>query len=328
MSAEPSRRQPYSNDLRWRIVYQRLGMNLTFSKIAANLNIAQSTACRIFSRFKITGSVSATATPKRKQYLRVLDERGEMFVIGLILDKPSLYLEEICHHVHDVLGVTISTPSICRLLSSYGFTRKRIRREAIQRSDTLRGAFMAHMLMFTSDKYVFIDECGSDARDHIRNFGYALRGCRPTVRRMMSRGKRVNAIAAISNDGVLAVEYTTSTVDQEVFFDFVRSTLIPNMMPFDGINSRSIAVMDNLSVHHVRVIVELFTNANILVQFLPPYSPDLNPIEETFSYIKSYLKKHEAILQCVPNPINIISAAFDSITALQCQSWISHSGYE
>jgi len=86
-------------------------------------------------------------------------------------------------------------------------------------------------------------------------------------------------------------------------------------------------IMENLSVHHVRKVLDLVHQAGILVMFLPPYSPDVNPMEEAFSYIKSYLRKHDELLRAVPNPQDIIRLAFYSITAKPCQSWIYHSGY-
>ena len=64
-------------------------------------------------------------------------------------------------------------------------------------------------------------------------------------------------------------------------------------MPFDGTNPRSIVILDNASIHHCDGVVELIESAGALVIFLPPYSPDLNPIEETFASIKSYLRTHE-----------------------------------
>ena len=63
------------------------------------------------------------------------------------------------------------------------------------------------------------------------------------------------------------------------------------------------------------------------VIYLPPYSPDLNPIEEAFSYIKYYLKEHDEVLQLVRNPINVLQAAFDSITSEKSKGWIAHCGY-
>ena len=111
------------------------------------------------------------------------------------------------------------------------------------------------------------------------------------------------------------------------FFDFLRGSLIPNMMPFDSQNPTSILVMDNCSVHHVQEVQDLIRQSGILLSFLPAYSPDLNPAEEAFSYVKGYLRKHDALLQCGVNICDIIRAGFDSITATQCQSWITHSGY-
>ena len=61
------------------------------------------------------------------------------------------------------------------------------------------------------------------------------------------------------------------------------------MNSFDGSSPNSIIIMDNCKIHHVADVIELFQSVGILVLFLPPYSPDFNPIEETFSYVKYYL---------------------------------------
>ena len=74
------------------------------------------------------------------------------------------------------------------------------------------------------------------------------------------------------------------------FYNFVRGSLIPNMNPFDGSSPKSIVVMDNCSIHHVQEVANLFQSTGILVMFLPPYSPDYNPVEEAFSFVKYYLK--------------------------------------
>ena len=88
------------------------------------------------------------------------------------------------------------------------------------------------------------------------------------------------------------------------------------MNPFDGSSSQSIAVMDNpCAVHHVPIVQDLFTYAGILLLWLPPYSSDLNPIEEAFSSVKAYLKQHHDILQLTSvDPVPIIHVAFHQIT--------------
>ena len=57
------------------------------------------------------------------------------------------------------------------------------------------------------------------------------------------------------------------------------------------------------------------------------HTPDYNPIEEIFSYIKYYLKEHDEILQAMDDPVPLIEAAFDNITSEQCNGWINDSGY-
>ena len=74
-------------------------------------------------------------------------------------------------------------------------------------------------------------------------------------------------------------------------------------------------------------MILLPTGLGIVTMFLPPYSPDLNPVEELFSYVKYYLKEHDELLQAVSNPKPIIEAAFSSVTADDCLGWIQHSGY-
>lgn len=68
------------------------------------------------------------------------------------------------------------------------------------------------------------------------------------------------------------------------------------MQPFEGTSPKSVLVLDNCSVHHFSGAIDLLREAGILVVFLPPYSPDLNPAEELFSAVKYYLKEHNEIL--------------------------------
>jgi transposase len=326
MSAEPARKKAYSVDVRWRVVYQRIGMALPFYKIAKNLSIATSTAHRLFQKFASSGDVRAVQRSCRPE-LRALDEHSELIIIGLILESPTLYLDEVVQEVKEITSLTVSPPTICRLFKRYGFTRKRVRQIASQRCYPLRGAYMAHCTLFRRDMFVWIDEAGSDARDHIRRFGYALRGMTPASHRLLVRGKRVNAIAALTSSGLLAVDLVIGTVSGLEFFDFLRGTLIPNMMTYNGTNAHSIVIMDNCSVHHIAEVRDLLQQAGILVLFLPPYSPDFNPAEEAFSYVKGYLKKHDQLLQSGAPLSTVVQAAFNSITEDQCNAWITDSGY-
>ena len=145
---------------------------------------------------------------------------------------------------------------------------------------------------------------------------------------MFRRGTRISTIAAISTSGLVGYELHTGSICGEEFHNFVRGTLIPEMNPYDGEADNSILVMDNCSIHHVGEIIEQLRSAGILVIFLPPYSLDFNPIEQTFSYLKQYLQEHEHIIQAANNVKDIIKSAFDSITAEYCMKWITNCGYQ
>jgi transposase len=106
-------------------------------------------------------------------------------------------------------------------------------------------------------------------------------------------GRKVNVIAAMTSEGM---EITTGSVNRDRFFYFVRGSLIPMMKPLDRHSPHSVLILDNCSVHQVREVTQLLTQEGIVVLFPPPHSPDLNPIEEAFSCVKAYLRKHDELL--------------------------------
>ena len=126
-------------------------------------------------------------------------------------------------------------------------------------------------------------------------------------------------------NGILDFSVTTNKMGNTFTILFVDA-FIPNMLPFDGTNSTSVVVIDNCFIHHVEEVKLLLEEAVILVVYLPPYSPDLNPIEEAFSSVKSFLKEHEDLLTCIV--LNeLIKSAFSNITKEKCDGWISNCNY-
>ena len=141
-SAEPGRKAPYSPDLRWRVVWQRIAFEFSFRKIAENLSIAPSTARAIFKMFEETGDVVAKTQPKRED-TRCLDTHHEVFVIALVMECPSMYLHEMCKAIEVATRVCVSEATVCRILRKNGLTRKKIRTVAVERRAEYRASFMA-----------------------------------------------------------------------------------------------------------------------------------------------------------------------------------------
>ena len=165
--------------------------------------------------------------------------------MSLIMENPCLYLQEMCRQMEEATGIQVSGSTVYRVLRKNGFTRKKVQTIAKQRSVQYRSIFRARVLQFTPNHFVWVDETGSDARNHIRKYGYAMRGITPVYHRLLARGGRISAITAISSEGLVGVDLTYGTINGDIFADFVRGTLIPEMEPFDGTAKKSIVIMDN-----------------------------------------------------------------------------------
>ena len=144
--------------------------------------------------------------------------------------------------------------------------------------------------------------------------------------RLLANGKHYSAIGIMTTTLFLDCYVVEGTVDGDVFYHFVQSSLLPQLMPFNGTNPNSV-IMDNCSIHHLYDVIKLIHSVSALVLFLPPYSPDLMPIEEYFSMVKHFLRLHEAVAQSVQEIKLLITAAFASVTPSDCLGWSHDYGY-
>jgi len=126
--------------------------------------------------------------------------------------------------------------------------------------------------------------------------------------------------------GMLDVYTTTGSVDEEVFLDFLEKSVLPHLLPFNGVNPHSVLLMDNALIHHTDRVISLIQSTGALVHFIPPYSPDLNPIEECFSKVKAFLKEHDNEMQA-DNIEDCVMQAFCTISSDDCAGWFHHAGY-
>ena len=157
---------------------------------------------------------------------------------------------------------------------------------AQQRSDELRAKFLIDVSVFEPEMLIFVDETGSDKRAALRKYGYALRGRRAVSERLLVKGKRYSAIAGLHKGGMLDVYATAKNVNADTFCEYVECCLLPFLLPFNGTNPNSVVILDNASIYHVERVVRLIEDTGAMVLFLPPYSPDIMPIEECFSKVK------------------------------------------
>lgn len=132
-------------------------------------------------------------------------------------------------------------------------------------------------------------------------------------------GKNVSLICAIDHQGVKTSMNVEGAVDSKAFESYIENFLVPNL------ERGQIVVMDNLSVHKSKGARELIEDAGCELLFLPPYSPDYNPIEEAFSKVKSILRKAEA--RSREALVEATGHALDSITSEDIHGFYSDCGY-
>ena len=172
MSSEPNRKAPYSADLRWKVVYQKLARDSSLSTIACNFSISVGTVHNVFKCFTLTGDIAAKA-PGPHLGSRKLSVTEELFVINLV---SSIYLQEVCEEVLTQIGILVTVPTVCCLLKWHGLTRKNIRQIALQRNMQYHAQLMADNLQYRKEQLVWVDEMRSNCRDSIRKNGYAIKG--------------------------------------------------------------------------------------------------------------------------------------------------------
>ena len=319
-SSEPNRTRAYDEDLRWKMVWQSEVLSLKQDRIAQHLGVDRSTVSRTFRQ---TGQVAKKCYPK-EQHFRKLTSPAEMLILNLILKRPGIYLKEIQEELLLQLMIDVDESTICRFFHANGFTRQKLCLVALQRDAVLREKYTLDISVYRPDQLIFLDETGADQRNAVRRFGYSVRGIPMQKESLFVRGERMSAIAFISTRGVLDLLVRSGTTNGEVFLEFTEKYLLPQLQPFNSINSNSVVVMDNCSIHHIPEVREMIQEVGAILQFLPPYSPDLNPIEMTFSKVKSTIKDLEDTVPQGHDIETIMLAAFASITPEDCQGWISH----
>lgn len=222
------RSKAYCSDFRWRMVYQKYILGLSFAEIATNLNVDKSTVLRIVNLFEETGTV-CSFQGYREAPAKKLHEVDEMAILTTIVNNPATYLHELKSILLQSSNIDISTSSICKFLCKCGFSHKKLALKALQRCEEHRQKYTNEMTIYMPEMLIFVDETSTDKRSCLRKYGYFLIGQRATSEKTLVRGKRFSAISAMSIAGILDVSITTQSVNGDAFYDFVERILLPNL---------------------------------------------------------------------------------------------------
>lgn len=206
-----------------------------------------------------------------------------------LLKQPDMYRYEMDAFLYERTGVTVSVSAVGRTLKSMQWSRKVNRRVAKQRDETLRDYYAYKVSHYKADQLVFVDESGCDKKAGQRRWGWAPLGKAPVKVDELNRDVRHQILPAYTLDGIILARLYVGSTDAQLFEDFIEQ-LVQHCGRFP--EPKSVLVMDNASWHNKGRVEEICERAGMKVLFLPPYSPDYNPIEEFFSELKTYIQKH------------------------------------
>ena len=164
----------------------------------------------------------------------------------------------------------------------------------------------------------FIDESGSNL-GLTRAFGRAAPGERVMEGTPGYSGKHYTFVAALGLRAVTATWVLEGAMTQEAFETYVGAVLAPTLQAGD------VVLIDNLSVHKSEVTQHYIAARGARLEFLPPYSSDLNPIELCWAKVKTVLRKRKA--RTFDALVEALCVAFESITPHDMQAWFAHCGY-
>ena len=315
----------YSDDLRWRAVWLHLVRGKSYEDVAQVLFMCEKSVQRYLAIFHATGNVSPHEQKRGPE--KSLTDFELFTILQSLIIKPTSFLCEIQHQLLQSTGKWVHASTICRTIKEQGLTYKKVRTVAIQQSEERRIQYMTEISIFHPDMLIWIDETGSDRRNSIRKYGYSLRGTPAQVFQLRVGGKRISAIPVMTTRGIEGVYTSTETINGEKFEEFLCQCLLPIIMPYDGVNPRSVVVMDNASIHHMERVQDIITGLGARLVFLPPYSPDLMPLEELFAQVKALLRANDSIYIASTTPELVVKLAFTTITQENCLAYIEHAGY-
>lgn len=217
----------------------------------------------------------------------------------MVMKHPDSQLYDYKKQMLQDRGLDVSISTIWRTLQDAGYSLKTITKAACERNYEKRARYVYEIMQYQPRELVFIDESSFDKRTCNRLRGWAKLGGRIIRPVFFLRGARYSILPALSlNDGIFHVEVVQGSFTMDTFNQFIRN-LLNRMNPYDADEHppRSVIVLDNCQIHKDPEILNYIIERGMRYVFLPPYSPDFNPIELAFSSMKAWFRKNNELVR-------------------------------
>lgn len=182
----------------------------------------------------------------------------------------------------------------------------------------LREAFLAAVQQEDFTCFKFVDETSTNLT-YCRRYARAEGGRRADQGVPLHSGPNVTLVAALTPEGLQAAMTVSGAINGNIFAAYLDQVLGPTLVPGD------VVVLDNLAAHKVAGLAEIVAERGARLLYLPPYSPDFNPIELAFSKLKTWLRTAQARTRETLE--SVIQQATDWISGQDAKNWFDHCGY-
>ena len=312
------RGKSYSQDLRER-VFAAADDGLLVGQIAVQLRVSISYVSKVLSRRRRTGQT--TALPQRCHVPpRLIDLYGA--IEAQVTARADATIAELRTWLSTAHKVSASSGLMWKTLAALDLTfkKKSIHAAEQERPDVAqaRSEWRQKQPAMTPSNLVFIDETWTKT-NMTRLYGRARRGKRLVDAVPHGHWKTSTFIGALRCDGLTATGVFDGAINGELFLAYVEQVLVPTLRRGD------IVIMDNLRSHKVAGVREAIEAAGASLMFIPPYSPDLNPIEMAFSKLKALLRA--GAIRTVDALWNALGTLVDYFTPEECPNYFRHDGY-
>ena len=307
----------YSNDLRERVL-TRVLLGETVRSVAALYSISPSAVVKWSQRYRRTGSVAPGRIGGYKRKL-LADHRD--FVRACFAAQPDLTLRDLQARLLAERGVKVSYGAVWDFVHSEGLSYKKTafasqqNRPAVARR---RVQWRKYQGRIEASRLVFIDETWVKTNMAPLR-GWGQRGTRLIGKAPHGRWRTQTFLAALRCDRIDAPCVLDGPINGEAFLAYVRQFLLPTLKP------RDVVIMDNLGSHKSRKVRQAIRGVGARLLFLPPYSPDLNPIEQVFAKLKHLMRKAQE--RSPEATWKRAGSLLDEFSPNECANYLVNSGY-
>jgi len=305
-----------SKDLRQKIL--NYAMSHSVRKTARRFQVSPNTVHLLKKLFYETGGIEPR--PSNAVHAHAVSPEGELYLKTLILEEVDLTLERLCELYWQAYGVRVGVSTMHFKLKHMGLSYKKKTfhdpKKNEEGAEGIKVSYACQLEGVAPEDRIYLDETGSSLNLSL-DYGRSPKGERVNDEKPTAPGETISTAAVLTEHGIEAECLYFGTLTAKRFITYLEVYVLALLV------GGKVLIMDNHPVHCAKAVKRFLEEHKVPYVFLPPYSPELNPIEEAFSKIKHYIRK------CKPRTeetlFNAISKAIATITEDDVIGYINHA---